>query len=76
MALKMAVVVHTGPELKTKPNCQIGQNYHRQNCQIGQMFLLKVGGGKRLVGCWQISFTSNSKTYGLNEAIPSQVLLC
>ena len=43
----MAAVVHTGPELKTKPNCQIGQK-----------FLLTVGGGRRLVGCEQISFSS------------------
>jgi hypothetical protein len=70
----MAAVVHTWPELKTKPNCQI-----RQNCQIGQKFLLTVGGGKRLVGCWQLSLASNSKANGLNKDIPSQVwctLLC
>ena len=64
----MAAIVHTGPELKTK-----------SNCQIGQKFLLTVGGGRRLVGCGQISLASNSKANGLNEAIPSQVwytLLC
>ena len=70
----MAAAVHTGPELETKTNCQKGQN-----CQIRQKFLLRVGGGRRLVGCGQISLASNSKANGLNEAIPSQVwckLLC
>ena len=43
-------------------NCQIGQN-----CQSGQKFLLKMVGGKRLVGCGQISLASNSKANGLNE---------
>ena len=59
----MAAIVHTGPELKTK-----------SNCQIGQKFLLTVGGGRRLVGCGQISLASNSKANGLNEAILSQVV--
>ena len=45
---------------------------NRQNCHIRQNFLLIVGGGKRLVGCGQISLTSNSKANGLNETIPSQ----
>ena len=45
-----------------------------QNCQSGQKFLLTVVGGKRLVGCGQISLASNSKANGLNEAIPSQVV--
>ena len=43
-------------------NCQIGQN-----CQSGQKFLLIMVGGKRLVGCGQISLASNSKANGLNE---------
>ena len=63
----MAAVVHTGPELKTKTNCQIGQK-----------FLLTVGGGRRLVGCGQI-YLAYSNANGLNEAIPSQlwfILLC
>ena len=62
----MAAMVHTGPELKTKTHCQIGQY-----CQIGQKFLLTVGGSRRLVGCRQISLAS--KANGVNEAIPSQV---
>ena len=66
----MAAVVHTGPELKTVAELS---DY------IGQKFLLTVGGGRRLVGCGQISLAYNSKANGLNEAIPSQVwytLLC
>ena len=55
----MAAVVHTGPELKTKTNCQIGQK-----------FLLTVGGGRRLVGCGQI-YLAYSNANGLHEAIPS-----
>ncbi len=66
----MAAAVHTGP---------IGTVKRGQNCQIRQKFLLRVGGGRRLVGCGQISLASTSKANGLNEAIPSQVwytLLC
>ena len=61
MVLRMAAIVHSGPELKTKTNCQIGQK-----------FSLTVSGGRGLVGCGQISLASNSKVNGLNEAIPSQ----
>ena len=43
-----------------------------QNCHLRQKFLLRVGGGRRLVGCGQILLASNSKANGLNEAIPSQ----
>ena len=34
--------------------------------------MLRVGGGRRLVGCGQILLASNSKANGLNEAISSQ----
>ena len=50
-----------------------------QNCQIKQKFLLRVGGGKRLVGHGQIFLASISKVIGRNEAISSQIwhtLLC
>ena len=66
----MAAMVHRA----RVENCQIGQN-----CQSGQKFLLTVVGGKRLVGCGQISLASNSKANGLNEAILLQIwckLLC
>ena len=33
-----------------------------------------MGGGRRQVGCGQISLASNSKVNGLNEANPSQVV--
>ena len=36
--------------------------------------MLRVGGGRRLVGCGQISLASNSKANGLNEVISSQVV--
>ena len=55
LALKMAAAVHTGPELKTQTNCQKRAEKGR-TVKIGQKFLLTVGGGKRLVGCGQISF--------------------
>ena len=70
----MAAAVHTRPDLEPKQTVKKGQN-----CEIRQKFLLRVGGGRRLVGCGQISLASNSKANGLNEAIPSQVwctLLC
>ena len=63
-----------GKTWKSKQSVKKGQN-----CHIRQKFLLAVGGGKMLVGCGQISLTSNSNVNGLNEAIPSQVwytLLC
>ena len=44
-----------------------------QSCQIRQKFLLTVGGGKRLTGCWQISLISNWNVNGLNETISSQI---
>ena len=53
LAFKMATIVHTGGRVE---NCQIGQN-----CQSVQKFLLTMVGGKRLVGCGQISLASNSK---------------
>ena len=62
----MAAVVHIGPELRT---ARLGRTV-----KSGQKFLLTVDGGRRQVGCGQISLASNSKANGLNDdAIPSQV---